>query len=101
MENSTKVDWAKDDRAPLLLIAGGEDHIVPAKVSEKMARRYAERSQAVTDYKVYPGRSHFTMIQDGWEELADYALTWAVEHATAPAPAGEAVPDSPPRAEGA
>jgi hypothetical protein len=24
--------------------------------------------------------------QDGWEEVADYALEWAVEHAKLPAP---------------
>jgi hypothetical protein len=36
---------------------------------------------SVTDYKEFEGRSHFTVGQDGWEEVADYALQWAVEHA--------------------
>jgi pimeloyl-ACP methyl ester carboxylesterase len=92
--SATKVDWRKDDRAPLLFIAGGEDHVVPAKVNEKNAKKYG-KSKAVTEYKLYPGRSHFTMIQDGWEQVADYALTWAVEHATADGPAVQAVTERP------
>ncbi|MEO6828284.1 MAG: hypothetical protein ABI164_00635 [Acidobacteriaceae bacterium] len=39
------------------------------------------QSNSVTDYKEFPERSHFTLGQPGWEEVADYALNWAVEHA--------------------
>jgi pimeloyl-ACP methyl ester carboxylesterase len=78
--NETKVDWGKQDRAPLLFIASGEDHIVPPKVNEKMVKKYG-KSPAVTEIKVYPGRSHLTMVQEGWEALADDALNWATEHA--------------------
>jgi hypothetical protein len=42
-------------------------------------------SKSVTDYKEFPGRSHYTVGQDGWEEVADYALEWAVENAKRPA----------------
>jgi hypothetical protein len=38
-------------------------------------------SKSVTDYKEFPGRSHYTVGQDGWEEVADYALEWAVQQA--------------------
>jgi hypothetical protein len=31
-------------------------------------------ARSVADYKEYPGRSHYTLGQDGWEEVADYAL---------------------------
>jgi pimeloyl-ACP methyl ester carboxylesterase len=79
-----QVDFKNDARAPLLLIAGGSDHIVPAAVDEAMSKRF-RRSRAVTDYKEFPGRSHFTVGQEGWEEVADYALDWAREHAAAPA----------------
>jgi pimeloyl-ACP methyl ester carboxylesterase len=78
--NATRVDWAKDDRAPLLFVAGGQDHVVPAKLNEKNVKKYA-KSGAITEYRLYPDRAHFTMIQDGWEEVADFALDWAVEHA--------------------
>jgi len=76
-----RVNFRNDTRVPLLFIAGGADHVIPASVNRHNAGKYT-RSKAVTALREYPGRSHFTMIQDGWEELADYALTWAVEHAT-------------------
>jgi hypothetical protein len=38
-------------------------------------------SKAVTEYKEYPGRSHYTVGQDGREEVADYALEWAAANA--------------------
>jgi hypothetical protein len=33
-----------------------------------------------TDYKEFEGRSHYTLGQPGWEEVADYALDWCNEH---------------------
>ena len=73
---ATKVNFRNDKRAPLLLIAGSEDHQVPAPVVRENYRRYA-RSAAVTDYKEFPGRSHLIALQCGWREVAEYALTWA------------------------
>ena len=31
--------------------------------------------------KEYEGYAHLLPAQEGWEEIADYALEWAVEHA--------------------
>jgi dienelactone hydrolase len=62
-----KVDFKNDDRAPLLLIGGGEDHTVPAVVDESTAKHY-RKSAAVTEYKEFRGRSHYTIGQQGWEE---------------------------------
>jgi pimeloyl-ACP methyl ester carboxylesterase len=81
----TRVDFANPDRAPLLLIAGGADHTVPAVIDEAAAKRY-ERSPAVTEYREFPGRSHFTIGEPGWEEVADYALDWATRNARTPVP---------------
>ncbi len=78
-----KVDFANDNRAPLLLIAGGDDHVVPAKVNKKNAEKYG-KSQAITELKEFPGRSHYTLGQPGWEAVADCALEWALAHAEAP-----------------
>jgi pimeloyl-ACP methyl ester carboxylesterase len=77
----TWVDYANDERGPLLFIAGGEDHIVPPVVNRENAKRYG-KSKAHTDYREFEGRSHFTVGQPGWEEVADHALTWATEHAS-------------------
>jgi pimeloyl-ACP methyl ester carboxylesterase len=76
----TWVDYADDARAPLLFIAGGEDHIMPAAVNRSNAAKYAA-STAVTDYHEFEGRSHWTCAEPGWEEVADYALRWARGHA--------------------
>jgi alpha-beta hydrolase superfamily lysophospholipase len=81
-----QVDFHNADRAPLLLIAGGADHVVPAAVDRQTAKRQS-RSEAITEYREFPGRSHFTIGQPGWEEVADYALDWAAQHARMPAPA--------------
>ena len=77
---ATAVDFQNPDRAPLLLIAGGNDHVSPASVVESNFRLY-RNSKALAEYKEFPGRTHYTLGQDGWEEVADYALTWAKTHA--------------------
>ena len=80
-------DFKNENRAPLLLIAGGSDHVVPAAVDKQASKRFEQKSDALTEYKEFPDRSHFTVGQAGWEEVADYALDWAREHAHAPEPA--------------
>jgi alpha-beta hydrolase superfamily lysophospholipase len=82
-----QVDFKNEDRAPLLVIAGGSDHVEPASVQKQASKRFERKSTALTDYKEFPGRSHFLIGQEGWEEIADYALDWAVEHVNAAAPA--------------
>jgi alpha-beta hydrolase superfamily lysophospholipase len=69
----------------LLFIGGGADHVIPAKVSRKMAAKY-RKSNAVTEYKEFGERSHFTAGEPGWEQVADYALSWATEHASSKVP---------------
>jgi alpha-beta hydrolase superfamily lysophospholipase len=73
----TKVHFHNDDRAPLLLIAGQLDHVVPATIVRTEAK-LQRKSKAITGYKEFAGRSHFIVGQDGWEVVADYALDWAL-----------------------
>ena len=70
----SRINYAKPDRPPLLFIAGGVDHVVPASVNRKNAKKYRS---GVVDVKEYPGRTHYTVGQDGWEDVADFALAWA------------------------
>lgn len=77
----TKVDFDNDDRPPMLFIAFGEDHIIPPKASRHNAEKYA-KSTATTAFHEFPGRPHFPGAP-GWEDAADYALTWAMENALA------------------
>jgi len=73
------VDYHNDARAPLLFISGGEDHLMPPAIQRSNAKHY--KSNTTTEIKEFSGRSHLMPAQKGWEEVADYALTWAVEHA--------------------
>jgi hypothetical protein len=43
-------------------------------------RGYA-KSPALTECHEFPGRSHWICAEPGWEEVADYALEWALTHA--------------------
>jgi hypothetical protein len=63
-----------------LLISGGNDHVSPASVVEANFRLYG-KSSVVTEYRNFPGRTHYTLGQNGREEVADYALTWLENHA--------------------
>lgn len=36
---------------------------------------------AVTELKVYPGRPPFHLGIEGWAEVADYAVAWALRNA--------------------
>jgi alpha-beta hydrolase superfamily lysophospholipase len=74
---ATRVNFANPNRAPLLFLAGDADRLIPPAVNRENARRY-RRSGALTAYREFPGRSHFTIGQPGWEEVADYALSWAL-----------------------
>lgn len=75
----TWVDYAAD-RAPLLFVAGELDHIMPPSVNKRNAELY-HRSPAVTEYRELPGRDHWTCGAPGWEDVADLALEWALDHA--------------------
>jgi pimeloyl-ACP methyl ester carboxylesterase len=73
------VDFKKSDRAPLLFIAGGEDHIMPPAVNKSNYKKYLQ-SGATTDYIEIAGRPHFMVGLADWESIADLALAWAGNH---------------------
>jgi len=80
-KQETAVDYDNDARAPLLFIAGGADNIMPPSVNKSNADHY-RNSASLTEYREFPGRSHWTCAEPGWEQIADYALSWSTEHAT-------------------
>jgi hypothetical protein len=43
---------------------------------------FAKQKQAatLTEYLEFPIRSHWTLLDEGWEEVADTALDWAERH---------------------
>lgn len=79
----SKVNYRNGKRAALLFIAGSKDNLVPPAVNKANVRKYA-KSPAVTAYREFPGRTHNTIGQAGWEQVADFALTWALENSHYP-----------------
>jgi len=75
-----KIRWDNPDRAPLLLIGGGKDLIADASMTTAIYRKQ-KRAPSTTELKIYPDRSHWTCMDAGWEEVADFALDWAVARA--------------------
>jgi pimeloyl-ACP methyl ester carboxylesterase len=73
--HALQVNRENPNRAPLLLIAGELDHLVPAPVV-KTNYEHHKRSTAPVDFHELPGRAHLLTSQDGWEQIADYANTW-------------------------
>lgn len=76
----TAVDYANPRRPPLLFVAGGEDHLMPPRIQRANAARYRAPG-TVTEVVEYPGRAHLLPAQEGWEEVADRVLDWALAHA--------------------
>lgn len=72
------IDFKNAHRGPLLFIGGEKDVIMPAALNRKNFRKY-RHSAAVTEYKEFPGRSHFIIGERGWEEVAEFAINWAEE----------------------
>lgn len=71
-----RFDFANHQRAPLLLIAGGQDRIIPAARVASLYRRH-RRSSAPTSFMEFPGHSHWLIAEPGWETIADYCIEWA------------------------
>jgi non-heme chloroperoxidase len=74
-----KIDTGNQTRGPLLLIAGGRDHTVPAAITRSTRKLYG-RSAAVTDYTELADRGHSLTVDSGWRGVADTALTWLGQH---------------------
>jgi len=73
------IDWDKP-HAPLLLVAGGADHTIPAAVNRANVKKY-KHAESRVDFKEFPGRTHYTILDGGldgkgWEEVCDYVGDW-------------------------
>lgn len=74
------IDWTNSKRAPLLLIGGEIDLIADASMTRAIYRKQS-RAPSHTELKIFPGRSHWTCMDAGWEAVADHALEFAVRNA--------------------
>lgn len=76
----TRIGRGNPQRPPLLLVAGDADRTVPPSAVQAVYRRQ-RRAPSQTAFRSFPGRSHFLLAEPGWEEVADFALDWALERA--------------------
>jgi pimeloyl-ACP methyl ester carboxylesterase len=72
---ATRVNFRNAKRAPLLIIQGAKDHVVAPGMVRSNYRRY-RRSPARTDFKLFAGRCHWIIAQEGWDEVAGYIADW-------------------------
>lgn len=73
--SATKVNVKNATRGPLLLISGTADNTVPPVMVQSTLRRYS-KSGAVTEFKEFANRGHSLTIDSGWQEIAEYILSW-------------------------
>lgn len=66
-------------RAPLLIVASGSDHTATPGLNYTNFRLF-KKTPAITDWRMFPGRNHWTIRQQGWEQVADYVSHWIDEN---------------------
>jgi pimeloyl-ACP methyl ester carboxylesterase len=74
LERSAEIDFGKPHK-PLLLIAGGQDHLIPAILNRKNLLAYKDRN-SIADFKLFPDKTHMLASEVGWEEVADFVVSW-------------------------
>lgn len=72
-----KIDFKKP-HAPLLIIAGEKDNIIPSALNRKNFNAYKDKN-SVIDFKEFPDRTHYICGQKNWEEVAGYIAEWVAK----------------------
>lgn len=79
---ATWVDYRNEERAPLLFVSGSEDKLMPPAIQRSNLKKYKGRT-TVTERVEYEGFAHLLPAQEGWEQVADDVLEWALAQAAA------------------
>ena len=77
--SETLVDRANPDRGPMKFLSGEKDHTVPWAITNA-AYQKQRGNPAVTEIEELPGRGHSLVIDSGWEQVADAALTFVQKY---------------------
>lgn len=78
LKSFAKIDHKKPHN-PLLFIGGEKDNIFPASFTKRIAGAYKDKS-SITDFKSFANRSHYICGEKGWQEVANYILTWLAKN---------------------
>jgi pimeloyl-ACP methyl ester carboxylesterase len=76
--SEARVDTARQDRGPLLLVAGEKDNTVPWSLAYSAYQRQAGNPNR-TEIALAPGRGHSMAADHGWQEVADNALAFLTD----------------------
>jgi pimeloyl-ACP methyl ester carboxylesterase len=79
LHSPAKVNTTIDNRGPLLLIMGGQDHTVPEAITKSTLKQY-RHSHAINDLIEFPDRGHSLTIDHGWRDVATACLGWLEKH---------------------
>ena len=71
--SETKVDFKAENRGPILIISGENDHTVPHAISYAAYKKH-RKNVGVTEFTELAGRGHSLTIDHGWQEVAEAAL---------------------------
>ena len=77
------VTFANPKRPPLLLIAADKDRTSTTSMVRSMYKKH-RRAPSLTELVEFPNFSHWLIAEQGWEAVADTALTWADTNALQP-----------------
>jgi pimeloyl-ACP methyl ester carboxylesterase len=75
LHSPAAVNTKNEDRGPLLLVMGGQDHTVPEVITKATLKQY-RHSSAVTEILEFEDRGHSLTIDSGWSEVATASLDW-------------------------
>ncbi len=79
LHSPAKVNTSIDNRGPLLLIMGGQDHTVPEAITKSTLKQY-RHSHAINDLIEFSDRGHSLTIDHGWRDVANSCLDWLYRH---------------------
>lgn len=74
LTDAARVDFRRL-HAPLLIISGSSDSIIPASVNYSNFKSYSNK-HSLTSYKEFEGANHFMPGQNGWNEKASFIADW-------------------------
>lgn len=77
--DATKVNFRNPTRPPLLFIAGSHDHQVTPGMIRSNCRKYRGYG-GPTEYREFPLRTHLIIVQENWQDVAEYAIEWVEQH---------------------
>ncbi|HEX5404265.1 MAG TPA: alpha/beta fold hydrolase [Pseudonocardiaceae bacterium] len=79
LHSPSKVATDNEERGPLLLVMGGQDHTVPEAITKATLKQY-RHSSAVTELLEFADRGHSLTIDSGWREVAQASLEWLAKN---------------------